>query len=814
MHSLMQDARFALRGMRKSPGFAAVALLTLAIGIGAVTLMFAVVDAVLIRPLPYPGAEQIVHLTEANRERHPGLSIAYANFQDWQAMNRVFSSLGAIRATSRTLTGAGLAEELEAREVSAQFFSTLGVTPALGRDFAVAEDKPSADRTAILSYGLWQRRFAGASDVVGRVITLDQQQYAIIGVLPKGFSYNDVQPDIYVPIGLTKDPGFWQNRYAHAGVYAVARMRPGVTLEQARADMDRVAEHLQQLYPITNGSHWISVVGMREWVVGNTQGPLLILLGAVGLLLLIACGNIANLLLARGSARASEVAIRLAIGASRARLIRQLLTENVLLGICGGVVGVLLAFWGSSVLVNVASDALPRVSEIRIDPAVLAFAFAISILTGLLFGLAPALHAPVADMHAVLKESARSSLSRGQLRLRSALIVGEVALSLAMLLGAGLLIRSYERIMQVDPGFNTHQLLTATMVMPAAKYQSVQQAESFFRQAMENVRAVPGVNEAAGVTPMPMSGNEWDNDFILDSEKHDDALNSEIGFLSSDSCRTMQVPVLMGRAFDESDTETSPPVAVVNQEFVRRFLPNQNALGRRIRFGEPKQLQGPETRDSRWLTIVGVIGNVSQYGLDRRTVSTIYRPFAQAGSKSFLRRDLVIRTTGNASSIAGEVRKAVAQADPDQALADIETMDHRIAGRLATRTLSMSLLALFAFTAMMLGAIGLYGVVSYWVVQRTREIGVRMALGARPIQVLEMIMSRAMALLVIGILTGLAAALAFGRLMQSMLFGVTAVDLPAVFGATLLLAGVTVAASYLPARRAARVDPMVALRYE
>lgn len=639
----------------------------------------------------------------------------------------------------------------------------------------------------------------------------------MIGVLPKGFSYNDQMPDAWRPIGLTKDPRFWQNRYAHAGTKAVARMKPGVTLEQARSDMDRVAFALQQQYPETNKRNTADVQPMREWMVGSVRTPLMILLVAVGLLLLIACGNVANLLLAKASARKQEMAIRQAIGATRARLLSQLLTESVVLGLMGGAVGALLAFWGTQALVAAAPDALPRLGEIRIDARVLLFTFAVAVLTGILFGIFPALHAPRAGARLALDSTARGGISKGQQRVRGALIVGEIALSLALLLGAGLLLRSFQRVMQVNAGFNTHQLLTATVVMSENKYKTVAQAEQFYDEFMRNVRAVPGVTAASAIMPLPMSGNEWDTDYVLEGMNlaaMQQYPNSEVAFMGPHYEEAMQIPLVAGRGFTDADTEHSLPVAVVNQEFVQKNWPNQNPIGKRIRLGAPNDLKGPETERSKWHTIVGVIGNVKQYGLDQRTVATVYRPFSQAG-QAVQRRDLVIRTAvSDPQTLTEAVRKAVAAADPEQAVADFYTMDHRLTARLATRQISMVLLGVFAFLALTLGAIGIYGVVAYWVAQRTREIGVRIALGATAPQVLRLVLERAVVLLAIGVGAGLVAFLALARFLQSLLFGVGTGDVRVYAAVIVVLSAVTALASYVPARRAAKIDPMTALRWE
>jgi predicted permease len=816
LETLLKDLRFGARMLRKNPGFTLVAVLTLALGIGATTTMFAVVDAVLIRPLPYPQSNQIVHLTET--VNHEGsMSIAYANYLDWQAMNRSFSAIGAIRNAGKTLTGSGIAEQLQGRQISHGFFGVLDIHPALGRDFAESDDRPFAAPTAILSYQLWQRRFSGNPNIVGHSVVLDGESHTVIGVLPHGFSYNDETPDVFVPIGLVRQEAFFQNRFMHAGTFAIARLKPGVTLANSRTDLDRVAQVLQQKFPATNSSNWVGIEPLSAWVIGDMRTPLLILLAAVGMLLLIACGNTANLLLAKGSARTRELAIRVAVGATRVRLLCQLLTESMLLTILGGAAGILLAFWATSTIVASAPDSLPRVAEINLSADVLAFAVAVALLTGIIFGIVPALRIPVGNEHFALRESERGNPSRSQQRVRAALIVGQIALSLALLLGAGLLLRSFRRVMEVDPGFDAHQLLTGNLNASAQTYKTVADTQRFYDAAMANVRAIPGVVSASAVSPMPMTGNEWDADFLLEGSQSANVRNfsnSEIGYFGPDYPAVMRVPLLAGRAFTDADTPESMPVAVVNQEFVHRFCADQNPIGRRIRIGDPKTLSGPESARSRWQTVVGVIGNVKQYGLDRGIVSTVYTPLSQTGTPGVY-MNLVIRTSASDPLLlASALRQAIAKIDRDQAVADISTMDQRLSSRLASRQLSMILLAIFAALALALGAVGIYSVVAYTVARRTPEIGIRMALGAPPSSILRAVLWQGLKMAAVGIAIGVAIALAATRIMQNMLFQVKPND-PVTYGlAIAVVLAITLAACFVPARRAMRVDPIQTLRHE
>ena len=818
MDRIWHDLRYARRTLFRTPAFTAIAVATLALGIGATTIMFAVVNGVLLRPLPYKDPGRLVYLAEAYK-RSPGMSLSIPNFLDWRADNHVFSSISAIQSAAMTLTRTdGVAQQLDGRYVSSDFLRTLGLKPLLGRDFSPDDDRPGAPRTALLSFSAWQKLFSGEQNVVGRSINLNQESYTVIGILPRGFVWRDIQPDVLAPIGLEYIEKWAHDRSGHAGIYAVARLKDGVTVEQAQADMDRVAARLQKDYPETNADDWVSVRSLRAYVVRNVRGALLMLMGAVAFLLLIACANVANLALTRTAARRKELAVRAALGASRSRLVAQLLTESVVLGCCGGIIGSLLAVWGVRALVAAGIDALPRLQDVAVDWRVLGFALAVSVITGIAFGVAPAFQASSASGGETLKEGGRDSSVGASSRLRNGLVIAELSLSLALLLGTGLLVRSFMRVMQVDAGFNPHNVLSGLMIMPKLKYNDIQKANLFYDQVMRNVRGIPGVLAASSIQPLPLSGNEWDTSYWIEGEAVPTVGNvpsTEIGFFGPDYLKTMQIPLLAGRTFTEADDFHSLPVAVINEEFAKRHWPHENPIGKHIRMSVSPGGKRSDGTDAPWRTIVGMIGTVKQYGLDSPVVPQVYMPFTQPdGTDPNLGTYLVLRTAGDPISYAEPLRKAIAAADSDQAISEVESMDQYLSASLASREMTMALLAAFAGLALLLAAIGIYGVISYTVAQRTREIGIRMALGARRDQVLQLVLRGAAAAIAASVVIGTLLALALGRSLKAFLFGVPATDF-GVFAVVIgFLAATALLASYIPARRATKVDPMVALRYE
>jgi putative ABC transport system permease protein len=822
MDTLFQDLRYALRSLRNSPSFTVVALLALALGIGATAAMFTVVNAVILRPLPYKDSGRLVHLTEAFKRR-PGMSFSYPEFQDYHNQNHVFDSMAAIQGEAFILTGGSSPQHLRGRNITSEFFATLGVKPKLGRDFVSSDDQAQSAATAIIGYGLWQRRFGGDPQIVGESVTMNDRDYTIIGVLPQGFTYRDQEYDVFVPLGLHAAEEDAHRRSSHGGIYCVARLKPGVTLKQAQADLNSIAAALEQQYPQSNKNVSVAAQLLQDRVEGGARPVLLMLFGAVGFVLLIACANIANLLLTRASLRERELAIRSALGAARSRIVRQLLTESVLLALMGGAAGIALAIAGVKLVLSSAPDALPRAQEIHVDSAVLFFTLLISIVTGVLFGVLPALQASSGKFAGSLKDGITSSSGVRKQRLRGALVVSEIALSLALLVGAGLLIRSFVRVLHVDPGFDSRQVLAAEIALPEKKYPTPEQTEAFFDEVLRNLRSQPGVKNASAIWPMPLSGNEWDTDYLPEGKPMPSAgeiPSTRIYHAGPDYFNAMQIPILDGRQFLESDNDSTPPVALISREFARRNFPGLNPIGRKFRIGGPADLASPDLKKSPWLTIVGVVGDVKHDNLESATPMEIYVPFAQHTGRHVLNyRMLMLRSAGSDPlSLTSLVRNAVSHADPDQPISDVQSMDQVVTDSLGSRRMSMSLLMTFAALALILAVIGIYGVMSYAVTQRTQEIGIRMALGADREQVMLMIAKQAFRLIAAGVALGIVFALALSfslsRVLADQLFGIKSTD-PVTFMAVVsVLAFVALLASGVPARRATRINPVHALRRE
>jgi putative ABC transport system permease protein len=802
---LWQDLRFGARMLLKQPGFSLIAVLTLALGIGANTAIFSIVNAVLLRPFPYQAPERLVMLREHVSGGGAGFSPSYPNFADWRTQNTVFASIAAVRQNeSFNLTGAGEPERLQGRLVSAEFFSTLDIKPLVGRDFLAEEDRPGATPAAILSYGLWQRRFGNDQSVIGKQLTLNNQSFTVVGITPPNFQFG-AEADVTVPIGLSAER--FRVRGADPGADVVARLKPHVSEQQAETELNLIAARLEQQYPESNKGRRVRLTLLHESFVGDVRQPLLILLGAVGMVLLIACANVANLLLVRSSVRRKEMAVRVALGAARGRIIRQLLTESVLLAALGAALGILLAFWGTSLIAAQLPDGIPRLREAEVDAPVLVFTLAVSLLTGLLFGLAPALQASRPNLTEGLKEGERGSSGRRQ-RLRSALVVGEVALTLTLLVGSGLLIQSFRRVLQVDPGFNPQNLLTMRL---SVNNPDGQQVANFFEQLQQNIRSLPGVKSVAVSDGLPFGRDANHPAFIIEGRPATEKKpNGQRYSVSPDYFQTMGIELIKGRLFNAEDTRDSQRVIVINEVLARQYFPNEDPLGKRLK----------HSTDSPSLEIVGIVRHVEPYNLDRQGPgpAQFYTNFDQIslqGLPNIVRHiNLLTRTEVEPSSLDSAVRGQVTALNKDQSVYNVRTMEQVVAQSVAARRFSMLLLTVFAVVALALASLGIYGLMSYAVVQRTREIGLRMALGAEASDVLKLVIRQGMKLALVGVALGLVASVALTRTMKNLLFGVSATD-PATFAAiALLLTLVALLACWIPARRATRVDPLVALHCE
>ena len=809
METLWQDLRYALRMLFKNPGFTAVAVLTLALGIGANTAIFSVINTVLLRPLPYKEADRLVMVWEdGTRAGYPRDTPAAANYVDWRDQNQVFEGMAAMADQSFNLTGIGEPERIEGRRVSANLFTLLGVEPQLGRAFSPEEDQPGNNRVVILSHGLWQRRFGSDMNITEKTLTLNGDSYMVIGVMPPEFQFPRREVEMWVPIAFTSQQA--ANRNSHY-LQVVARTRPGVTVEQAQAEMDTIAARLQQQYPDSNTDLGATVVPLHEHVAGDIKPALLVLLAAVGFVLLIACANVANLLLARAAVRQKEIAIRIALGARRLRLIRQLLTESVLLAAIGGAVGLTLALLGVSLLRAFIPENISQARAITIDSTVLGFTLLVSLLTGLIFGLVPALQASSFNLNETLKEGGRDSSSgnRGA-RIRGALVIAEVAVSLILLIGAGLLINSFLRLRNVDPGFRAENLLTMQIVLPVQRYPNAARRTVFYDELIRRAEALPGVRSAAVTNWIPLVRQGDSIGFNI--EGRPDPGRGQMPtvvtrVVNPGYFETMGIRVIAGRQLGDQDRDNSPNVTVISETMARRYWPGEDPIGKRITPGSPNS-SNPDD----WITIIGVANDVRQFELNADPKPQMYLSYQQAGF--FAPRHLVVSTTVEPRSLADTVRKTVWEIDKDQPVSNISTMEDVLAESIARQRFSMLLLGIFATVAMILAAVGIYGVMSYSVAQRTQEIGVRLALGAQTRDVLKLVIGQGMRLTLAGLAVGLIAAFALTRLIESLLFGVSATD-PVTFAAiSLVLMGVALVACWVPARRAARVDPIVALKYE
>jgi predicted permease len=814
METFFQDLRYGVRVLLKSPGFTAIAILTLALGIGANTALFSVVNGVLLNPLAYPHSGQLV----AIYGKSPGFDrapITYPNFLDCRRETETFQSMAMYRNQDYSYIGAGEAgERLTGYQISADFFSTLGVAPIWGRSFRADDDLLGAGPVVILGGGLWKRKFGSSLDVVGKSIVLNGTSYIVVGVIPPGFTFYGQDRDVYTPIGQYNDPSF-RDRGIGMSAHALGRLKPGVTLSQAKTDMDGIAANLSEAFPEADKSVGITLFSMKEDIVGNVQPFLIVLLAAVGFLLLIACANVANLLLARAMGRTREFAVRAAMGASRTRVIRQLLTESMLLAGLGGALGILLAYWGTKAVLGALPGAVPRASEVSLDSRVLLFTIALSLFAGIVFGLAPALKTSRVNLQQVLKESGRGG-SGARHRLHGVFVAGEVGMALVLLVGAGLMVRSLAALWRVNPGFNPNHAVTFALSMPSTNATTSAETRARLRHFDDALRAIPGV-QAVSVTlgSRPMIHNST-LPFWIDGQPKPANLQEmpQVMFylVEGGFQQAMGITLERGRFVTPQDDEHSSVVVDIDDVFARTYLPGENPIGKHIHLA---------TFDVT-AEIVGVVGHVKQWGLDADSKSAIEAqldyPFMQLPEKLMpMVADsvaVVLRTEGDPTAVMGSVRGAVEEIDPREVIYNVRTMDEVVSSSFAARRLSMLLLSVFASLALVLACVGIYGVISYLVSQRTHEIGVRMALGAERRDILRLVIGHGARMALVGVAIGIGAALGLMRLMASQLFGVSAHD-PSTFAAVaMLLIIVAVAACYIPARRAMRVDPMIALRHE
>jgi putative ABC transport system permease protein len=804
---LWRDVQYGVRTLLKSPGFTAVAVLTLGLGIGANTAIFSVIDAVLLRPMPYPEAGRLVFLTEWS-EQVPEMSFSVANFKDVRDQSTVFESVFAHNSANFILTGeGGEAERVAARQVSSGMFTTLGKPPILGRAFTAEEDTPGAERVALLGEGFWERRFGRDPGVLGRTLSLSGEPFTVIGVMPGSLHGSLKTTDVFTPLLRLEDKiGGEERRGNHPGIYVIGRMKPGITEEQARTEVVSIAKRLAEEHPNSSARQSMTLQSLQQSYVGELRPALLVLLGAVVFVLLIACANVANLLLARAAQREREIAVRMALGAARTRVFRQLLTESVVLSLLGALLGLLLAYAGVKALVASLPTNVPRADEIAMDARVLLFTAGLAVLTGLVFGVAPAWKVSGQNVQDPLREGGRGAVGSGHRRMRQVLVVAEIALALVLLVGAGLMLRSFFRVLHADPGFRSDGVLTAMLPLSPARFAEPPQKAAIAERIVERLRAIPGVESAA--VSVPLLGS-WQSSFMVEGRPEPppgQRPSTDVTRVAGEYFRAMGIRLVEGRLFDDRDRADAPLVCVIDETFARAQFPGESALGTRVTFSSSRDAE------LKWMEIVGIVAHTKNYGVDQPSRVELYMPYLQNPAGGGV--TAILRTGGDPGSLAGALRQALREVDPEIPVYQARSLPELVADENAPRRLAALLIAVFATLALVLAAVGIYGVMSYAVAQRTQEIGLRMALGARREDILGMVLRSGTIMAATGVAIGFVAALALARLITSLLFQTSATDPPTFSIVPLVLVATALFACYLPARRATRVDPLVALRYE
>jgi len=806
MATLLQDVRYALRVLRKSPGFTAVAILTLALGIGANTAIFSVVNSIVLRPLPFPQPNQLVFISEMPSNTSVGLE-SYMNFLDWQRNAKSFSSLAAYQYSQMTLTGHGAPTLIQGAITSSSLFRTLEIAPLLGRTLESRDDVKGAARVVVIGEGFWRGQLGADPHIIGKIIQLDSEPFAVVGVMPAVFRYPDQTPpsQFWVPVGQSPDDISIIDKRATRFLYTIGRLKRGTTASEAQAEMTVIVKRTSEQYIAVTT---VQVASLRRLIFGNLQNVLLIFLGAVGLVLLIACANVANLLLVRATGRAKEIAVRVALGAGRIRIFRQLLTESVMLGVCAGAAGLLLAYWGVAAIKSLAADQLPHVNSIHVDGWVLAFTFALSVFVGVLFGLAPAWQSSEIDLNEALREGGGSIGTAKRSWARNTFVAVEVALSVMLLIGSGLLLKSFYLLTRTNPGFDPQHALTGDVTLPQSQYVKPEQWSAFFRQATQRLKSLPGVEDASAAVPIPFSGGIMGRGFLVVGAPHlppdQEPPSALTHSVTIDYFQVLRIPLIWGREFTESDTAPDAArVIIISEDLARRYFGHNDPIGQSL-------LVAGGAGAGSIRRIVGVVGDVKNNALDEAFKPTIYFPFTQEPQQNM---SFVVRTKGDPVALTSAVQATIHDLDSSLPV-DVSTLTSMISDSEGDARFRSTLLGLFGILALVLASVGIYSVLAYVVSQRNHEIGVRMALGAQPGQVMRLILSVGLRLTLIGVAIGIAASLALTRLISSLLFGISATD-PATFaGVTVLLVVVALAACYIPARRAMRVDPMVALRHE